>query len=109
MKIDPSKIVDTRTDQSRRTQNESALPTSSPTASANPAASGARAASPAASLDINVAAALANTKSIDKTTDTKLLDEIRSKVAAGEFEIDYDRVAESILSDAIASSMRRAR
>jgi hypothetical protein len=30
-------------------------------------------------------------------------------VAAGEFEIDYDRVAESILSDAIASSLRRAR
>ena len=109
MKIDPSKIVDTRVDQNRRTQTESGQGLSSSTATANPAAAGAKAASPAASLDINVAAALANAKGVDKSTDIKLLDEIRSKVAAGEFEIDYDRVAESILNDAIASSMRRAR
>ncbi|MFM7284834.1 MAG: flagellar biosynthesis anti-sigma factor FlgM [Betaproteobacteria bacterium] len=109
MKIDPSKIVDTRVDQNRRTQAESAQAAATPTASANPAAAGAKAASPAASLDINVAAAIANAKSVDKGTDVKLLDEIRSKIAAGEFEIDYDRVAESILNDAIASSMRRAR
>jgi len=109
MKIDPSKIVETRIEQNRRAQADSAQAMSTPTATANPAAAGAKAASPAASLDINVAAALANAKSADKATDIKLLDEIRSKVAAGEFEIDYDRVAESILSDAIASSLRRAR
>jgi len=109
MKIDPSKIVETRIEQNRRAQADSAQAMSTPTATSNPAAAGAKAASPAASLDINVAAALANAKSADKTTDIKLLDEIRSKVAAGEFEIDYDRVAESILSDAIASSLRRAR
>jgi anti-sigma28 factor (negative regulator of flagellin synthesis) len=109
MKIDPSKIVDTRVDQNRRAQADSAQAAATPSASANPAAAGAKAASPAASLDINVAAAIANAKGADKTTDVKLLDEIRSKIAAGEFEIDYDRVAESILSDAIASSMRRAR
>ena len=109
MKIDPSKIVETRIEQNRRAQADSAQAMSTPTATSNPAAAGAKAASPAASLDINVAAALANAKSADKTIDIKLLDEIRSKVAAGEFEIDYDRVAESILNDAIASSMRRAR
>ncbi|MBU3724864.1 MAG: hypothetical protein FGM18_05045 [Burkholderiaceae bacterium] len=109
MKIDPSKIVDTRIDQNRRTQADAAAARSTPAASANPAAAGAKAASPAASVEINAAAAIVNTKGLEKTTDIKLLDEIRSKVAAGEFEIDYDRVAESILSDAIASSMRRVR
>ena len=108
MKIDPSKIADTRVEQNRRAQAESAQARATPTASANPGAAGAKA-SPAANVDINVAAAIANAKSLEKTTDVKLLDEIRAKSATGEFEIDYDRVAESILGDAIASSMRRVR
>lgn len=109
MKIDSSKIIDTRIDQNRRAQADAAAARSTPAASANPAAAGAKAASPAASVEINAAAAMVTAKSLEKTTDIKLLDEIRSKIAAGEFQIDYDRVAESILSDAIASSMRRAR
>ena len=109
MKIDSSKIVDTRIDQNRRAQADAAAARPTPAASANPAAAGAKAASPAASVEINAAAAMVTAKSLEKTTDVKLLDEIRSKIAAGEFQIDYDRVAESILSDAIASSMRRAR
>jgi len=108
MKIDPSKIADTRVEQNRRAQAESAQARATPTASANPGVAGGKA-SPAANLDINVAAAIANAKSLEKTTDVKLLDEIRAKIATGEFEIDYDRVAESILGDAIASSMRRVR
>jgi len=109
MKIDPSKIVDTRIDQNRRAQAEAAATKSTPAASANPAAAGAKAATPAASVEINAAAAMVTTKSLEKTTDVKLLDEIRSKIATGEFQIDYNRVAESILGDAIASSMRRVR
>lgn len=107
MKIDPSKIVDTRIDQNRRTQADAAQTNSSPAASANPAAAGSRAATPAASVEINAAAAMVTAKSLEKTTDVKLLDELRSKIASGEFEMDYDKIAQSILADAIASSMRR--
>ena len=108
MKIDQSKIVDTRIDQNRRTQADAAAQTkSSPAASANPAAAGSRAATPAASVEINAAAAMVTAKSLEKTTDVKLLDELRSKIASGEFEMDYDKIAQSILADAIASSMRR--
>ncbi len=107
MKIDQSKIVDTRIDQNRRTQADAAQANTSPAASANPAAAGSRAASPAASVEINAAAAMVSAKSLEKTTDVKLLDELRSKIASGEFEMDYDKIAQSILADAIASSMRR--
>lgn len=107
MKIDPSKIVDTRIDQNRRTQADAAQANSSPAASSNPAAAGSRAATPAASVEINAAAAMVTAKSLEKTTDVKLLDELRSKIASGEFEMDYDKIAQSILADAIASSMRR--
>lgn len=109
MKIDPSKIVDTRIDQSRRAQTDSAQSRTSAGSAETAAAGSSKAASPAASVEINIAAAMTGTRATSKTTDVKLLDEIRSKIASGEFEIDYDKVAESILGDAIASSMRRVR
>lgn len=109
MKIEPSKIPDSRIDPSRRAKSESVAPSGSEGAGAANASTVAKGPSPAASIQIDVAAAIAAAKKSDKTSDVKLLNEIRAKIASGEFEIDYDKVAESILGDAIAASLSRVR
>ena len=61
---------------------------------------------PAVSLDISLTAKLAEIKEelkTDKTTDKVLLDKIRAKIDAGEFEIDYQKIANGILGDTIAA------
>jgi len=100
MKIDPNKVADSLSDPLRRVKAESTAPSGK----------GADAsAAQAASIQIDVAAAIASAKKADKASDVKLLEDIRAKIQSGEFEIDYDKVAESILGDAIASSMHRVR
>ena len=104
MKIDPNKVADSLSDPLRRVKAESTAPSGK-----GADASAARGATPAASIQIDVAAAIASAKKADKASDVKLLEDIRAKIQSGEFEIDYDKVAESILGDAIASSMHRVR
>ena len=61
---------------------------------------------PAVSLDISLTAKLAEIKEelkTDKATDKVLLDKIRAKIDAGEFEIDYQKIANGILGDTIAA------
>jgi len=107
MKIDPNKVADSLSDPLRRVKAESTAP-SGKGADAS-AAQAARGVAPAASIQIDVAAAIASAKKADKASDVKLLEDIRAKIQSGEFEIDYDKVAESILGDVIASSMHRVR
>ena len=60
----------------------------------------------AVSLDISLTAKLAEIKEelkTDKATDKVLLDKIRAKIDAGEFEIDYQKIANGILGDTIAA------
>jgi len=61
---------------------------------------------PAVSLDISLTAKLAEIKEelkTDKTaTDKLLLDKIRAKIDSGEFEIDYQKIANGMLGDTIA-------
>ena len=108
MKIDPNKVADSLSNPLRRVKAESTVP-SGKVADASAAQSAARGVTPAASIQIDVAAAIASAKKADKASDVKLLEDIRAKIQSGEFEIDYDKVAESILGDAIASSMHRVR
>ena len=82
MKIDSSKIVDTRIDQNRRAQADAAAARPTPAASTNPLAAGAKASSPAASVEINAAAAMVTTKSLEKTTDIGKKPERTGKNAA---------------------------
>ena len=62
---------------------------------------------PAVSLDISLTAKLAEIKEElkpDKTaTDKLLLDKIRAKIDSGEFEIDYQKIANGMLGDTIAA------
>jgi anti-sigma28 factor (negative regulator of flagellin synthesis) len=62
---------------------------------------------PAVSLDISLTAKLAEIKEelkTDKTaTDKLLLDKIRVKIDSGEFEIDYQKIANGMLGDTIAA------
>jgi flagellar biosynthesis anti-sigma factor FlgM len=62
---------------------------------------------PAVSLDISLTAKLAEIKEelkTDKTaTDKLLLDKIRAKIDSGEFEIDYQKIANGMLGDTIAA------
>ena len=107
MKIDPNKVADSLSDPLRRVKAESTAPSGK--GADTSAAQAARGVPPAASIQIDVAAAIASAKKADKASDVKLLEDIRAKIQSGEFEIDYDKVAESILGDAIASSMHRVR
>jgi len=75
-----------------------------------PAAADTKAAAlkgPAVSLDISLTAKLAEIKEelkTDKTaTDKLLLDKIRAKIDSGEFEIDYQKIANGMLGDTIAA------
>jgi anti-sigma28 factor (negative regulator of flagellin synthesis) len=62
---------------------------------------------PAVSLDISLTAKLAEIKEelkTDKTaTDKLLLDKIRAKIDSGEFETDYQKIANGMLGDTIAA------
>ena len=62
---------------------------------------------PAVSLDISLTAKLAEIKEelkTDKTTTDKiLLDKIQAKIDSGEFEIDYQKIANGMLGDTIAA------
>jgi len=62
---------------------------------------------PGVSLDISLTAKLAEIKEelkTDKTTTDKLLlDKIRAKIDSGEFEIDYQKIANGMLGDTIAA------
>jgi anti-sigma28 factor (negative regulator of flagellin synthesis) len=62
---------------------------------------------PGVSLDISLTAKLAEIKEelkTDKTaTDRLLLDKIRAKIDSGEFEIDYQKIANGMLGDTIAA------
>ena len=62
---------------------------------------------PAVSLDISLTAKLAEIKEELKTdntaTDKLLLDKIRAKIDSGEFEIDYQKIANGMLGDTIAA------
>jgi anti-sigma28 factor (negative regulator of flagellin synthesis) len=62
---------------------------------------------PGVSLDISLTAKLAEIKEelkTDKTaTDKLLLDKIRAKIDSGEFEIDYQKIANGMLGDTIAA------
>ena len=67
---------------------------------------------PAVSLDISLTAKLAEIKEelkTDKATDKVLLDKIRAKIDAGEFEIDYQKIANGILGDTIAALGNKVR
>ena len=109
MKIEPSKIPDSRIDPTRRAKSESVAPLGNEGAGASHGSTAAKGPTPAASIQIDVAAAIAAAKKPEKTSDVKLLNEIRAKIESGEFEIDYDKVAESILGDAISASLSRVR
>ena len=61
---------------------------------------------PGVNLDISLTAKLAEVKEelkTDKSTDKILLDKIRAKIEAGEFEIDYQKIAKGMLGDTIAA------
>ena len=67
---------------------------------------------PGVSLDISLTAKLAEIKEElknDKTTDKLLLDKIRAKIDAGEFEIDYQKIANGMLGDTIAAIGNKVR
>ena len=78
----------------------------SPLGIQNPNAKAEALKGPAVSLDISLTAKLAEIKEelkTDKATDKVLLDKIRAKIDAGEFEIDYLKIANGILGDTIAA------
>ncbi|MEY4143391.1 MAG: hypothetical protein RLZZ173_845 [Pseudomonadota bacterium] len=62
---------------------------------------------PGVSLDISLTAKFAEIKEELKTdttaTDKLLLDKIRAKIDSGEFEIDYQKIANGMLGDTIAA------
>ena len=67
---------------------------------------------PGVSLDISLTAKLAEIKeeiNSDKTTDKLLLDKIRAKIDAGEFVIDYQKIANGMLGDTIAALGNKVR
>ena len=65
---------------------------------------------PAASVSLgsgaNVAAtiAAAGSASLDDLSDVELLDKLRERIEKGEFEVDYSKLARSVLDEAIAAS-----
>ena len=80
--------------------NSSAV-TQSPTKAGADAVSG-----PAVNLDISLTAKLAEVQSdskANKATDQALIEKLRAKVAAGEFEIDYKQISQAMLNDVVAA------
>jgi flagellar biosynthesis anti-sigma factor FlgM len=61
---------------------------------------------PAVNLDISLTAKLAEVQSDSKATkasDQALIEKLRAKVAAGEFEIDYKKISQALLNDVVAA------
>jgi len=61
---------------------------------------------PAVNLDISLTAKLAEVQSdskANKATDQALIEKLRAKVAAGEFEIDYKQISQAMLNDVVAA------
>lgn len=61
---------------------------------------------PAVNLDIGLTAKLAevqNDSKSSKATDEALIEKLRAKVAAGEFEIDYKKISQAMLKDVVAA------
>ena len=79
-----------------------------PEAPPQPAAAG-----PAASVSLgggaNVAAtvAAAGSAGAAELSDVELLDKLRERIDKGEFEVDYGKLAQSVLEEAIASTRGR--
>ena len=59
--------------------------------------------------DVVVSVAGPQASSIDPVSDSELVQSIKEKIQAGTFKIDYESLASSILSDAIALAGSRAR
>jgi flagellar biosynthesis anti-sigma factor FlgM len=60
---------------------------------------------PAVNLDISLTAKLAEVQSdskANKASDEALIQKLRAKVAAGEFEIDYKQISQAMLKDVVA-------
>ncbi|MBU3598368.1 flagellar biosynthesis anti-sigma factor FlgM [Polynucleobacter bastaniensis] len=62
---------------------------------------------PAVNLDIGLAAKLAeahsSTSATNQVSDELLIKKLRDKVAAGQFEIDYNKISQSMLKDVVAA------
>jgi flagellar biosynthesis anti-sigma factor FlgM len=61
---------------------------------------------PAVNLDISLTAKLAEVQSeskAGKASDEALIEKLRAKVAAGEFEIDYKKISQAMLKDVVAA------
>ena len=59
---------------------------------------------PAVNLDISLTAKLAEVQTdskASKASDEVLIERLRAKVAAGEFEIDYKQISQAMLKDVI--------
>jgi anti-sigma28 factor (negative regulator of flagellin synthesis) len=96
MKINDTKL--TQTELPRLAADTSAIKESAPEKAA-------LAAGPAASIKIANPTVLANAQVLAASgnlSDDKLLDKIRDRIATGTFEIDYGRLAQTMLTEAIA-------
>jgi len=61
---------------------------------------------PAVNLDISLTAKLAEVQSdfkANKASDQALIEKLRAKIAAGEFEIDYKQISQAMLKDVVAA------
>jgi anti-sigma28 factor (negative regulator of flagellin synthesis) len=62
---------------------------------------------PAVNLDIGLAAKLAeahsSTSATNQVSDELLIKKLRDKVATGQFEIDYNKISQSMLKDVVAA------
>ena len=61
---------------------------------------------PAVNLDISLTAKLAEVQSdskASKASDQALIEKLRAKIAAGEFEIDYKQISQAMLNDVVAA------
>jgi flagellar biosynthesis anti-sigma factor FlgM len=61
---------------------------------------------PAVNLDISLTAKLAEVQSdskASKASDQALIEKLRAKIAAGEFEIDYKKISQAMLNDVVAA------
>ena len=78
-----------------------------------PVAQTAAVAGPAASVSLgsgaNVAATVAavGAAGASEVSDVELLDKLRERMEQGEFKVDYQKLARSVLDDAMATARRR--
>jgi len=72
----------------------------------NPPASEAASSAPAVRIQLSPASQLSS-PSASTVSDEALIQQIRQRLEAGQFHIDYDKVSEGILRDLIAQSVHR--